>query len=206
MQAALYSNTGAETGKIELDKGIFGREINAGLIHRLLVLQHANARSPIAHTKTRGERNGSTRKLYAQKHTGQARAGDARSPTRRGGGVAFGPLNVRNFSLRMNKKERRVALFSILSAKAGESKVKVLESLPTQNKTKDMIALTGAMGLTSAVLAVMPSDVAAFQAGRNIASVKVIGAIYLNPHDLLKYKELVFTKASLEFIKSHFAN
>ncbi len=207
MQAALYSNTGAESGKIELDQEIFGREVNTGLIHRLLVLQHANARNAIAHTKTRSERNGSTRKLYAQKSTGQARAGDARSPTRRGGGIAFGPLKNRNFTLGMNKKERRVALFSILSAKAAESKVKVIESLPTTViKTKDMITLVGAMDLKSAVLAVMPTDTAIFQAGRNIASVKVIGANYLNPHDLLKYKELVFTKASLEFIKSHFAN
>lgn len=207
MQAVLYSNIGAESGKIDLDATIFGREINSGLIHRLLLLQHANARNAIAHTLTRSARNGSTRKLYKQKGTGQARAGDSRSPTRRGGGVAFGPLNNRNFELRMNKKERRVALFSILSSKATDSQVKVLESFSDKTmKTKDMLALTTKMGLTSAVLAVLPTDIAAFQAGRNIPHVKVIGANYLNPHDLLKFKDLVFTKDSLEFVSSHFAN
>lgn len=207
MQAVLYTNTGAESGKIELDSALFGREVNTGLIHRLLVLQQANARNPIAHTKTRSERNGSTRKLYKQKGTGQARAGDSRSPTRRGGGIAFGPLNNRNFELRMNKKERRVALVSILSSKANENQVKVIESLSTGvSKTKDMLTIFANMNLKSAVLAVLPTDTAVFQAGRNVPTVKVIGANYLNPHDLLKFKDLVFTKESLEFVKSHFAN
>ena len=207
MQAVLYSKIGAESGKIDLDGAIFGRTINSGLIHRLLLLQHANARNAIAHTLTRSERNGSTRKLYKQKGTGQARVGDSRSPTRRGGGVAFGPLNNRNFELRMNKKERRVALFSILSSKAIDSQVKVIENLSDKTlKTKNMLALTTKMGLTSAVLAVLPTDIAAFQAGRNIPHVKVIGANYLNPHDLLKFKDLVFTKDSLAFVSSHFAN
>jgi len=207
MQAVLYTNTGSESGKIELDSALFGREVNTGLIHRLLVLQQANARNPIAHTKTRSDRNGSTRKLYKQKGTGQARAGDSRSPTRRGGGIAFGPLNNRNFELRMNKKERRVALVSILSSKANGNQVKVIESLSTGvSKTKDMLNIFANMNLKSAVLAVLPTDTAVFQAGRNVPTVKVIGANYLNPHDLLKFKDLVFTKESLEFVKSHFAN
>lgn len=207
MQAVLYTNTGKESGTIELDAGLFAREVNTGLIHRLLLLQHANARSPIAHTKTRSERNGSTRKLYKQKGTGSARVGDSRSPTRRGGGVAFGPLNSRNFEIRMNKKEKRVALFSLLSSKAGSSNVKVIESVSEKTtKTQDMLKVFQNMGLTSAVLAVTPTDTTTFQAGRNIKFVKVIGANYLNPHDLLKYKDLVFTKDSLEFIKSHFSN
>lgn len=85
MQAVLYTNSGKETGKIELENEIFACKPNLSLIHRLLVLQQANARIAIAHTKTRGERNGSTRKLYAQKGTGNARVGDSRSPTRMGG-------------------------------------------------------------------------------------------------------------------------
>ncbi|MDD2745213.1 MAG: 50S ribosomal protein L4 [Candidatus Gracilibacteria bacterium] len=207
MQAVLYTHAGIESGKIELDSAFFGREVNTGLIHRLLVLQNANARNPIAHTKTRSERNGSTRKLYKQKGTGQARVGDSRSPTRRGGGIAFGPLSNRNFELRMNKKERRCALLSILSSKAAGMQVKVIESFSTDaTKTKDMLKVFANMNLSSAVLAVLPTDTAVFQAGRNVPTVKVIGANYLNPHDLLKFKELVFTKESLEYIKSHFAN
>lgn len=207
MQAVLYTKTGEESGKIELNTALFGREVNAGLIHRLLVLQHANARTPIAHTMTRGERNGSTRKLYRQKGTGQARAGDSRSPTRIGGGVAFGPRNNRNFEVRMNKKERRAALISLLSSKAGGSQVKVIEGFDAKTaKTKDMIKVFSNMNLSTAVLAVLPTDMAIFQAGRNVPTVKVIGANYLNPHDLLKYKDLVFTKESLEFVTTHFAN
>jgi large subunit ribosomal protein L4 len=208
MKAVVYTNTGEASGKeVELDSAFFGREVNTGLIHRLLILQNANARNPIAHTKTRSERNGSTRKLYKQKGTGQARVGDSRSPTRRGGGVAFGPLNNRNFELRMNKKERRCALLSILSSKAADNKVKIIEKFSVETtKTKDMIQIFANMNLSTAVLAVLPTDIAVFQAGRNVPTVKVIGANYLNPHDLLKFKDLVFTTESLEFIKSHFAN
>lgn len=206
MEAVLFNEKGLESGKIKLDKTVFGREVNSGLIHRLLLLQQANARTPVAHTKTRGERNGSTRKLYAQKGTGQARAGDARSPTRRGGGIAFGPRNDRDYSTRMNKKERRIALFSLLSSKAGTSNVKVLESVATDVvKTKDMIKIFENLKSVSAVFAVRPEDKTAFQAGRNIPNVKVIGVNYLNPHDLLKYKDLVLTKDSLDLILSHYA-
>lgn len=207
MQAVLFTDKGVESGKIKLDDRVFGKTVHMGLIHQLLKVQHANARTPIAHTKTRSERNGSTRKLYKQKGTGQARAGDSRSPTRRGGGVAFGPLNVRDYSIRMNKKERRLALFGLLSNKAKDSQVKVLESLSAKMiKTKDMLELAQTMNLKSAVLAVRPEDKAAFQAGRNIPNIKVIGANYLNPHDLLKYQDLILTKDSLEFILSHYAS
>lgn len=85
MQAVLYTQSGKESGNIELANEIFACKPNVSLVHRLLVLQQANARIAIAHTKTRGDRNGSTRKLYAQKHTGNARVGDRRSPTRIGG-------------------------------------------------------------------------------------------------------------------------
>lgn len=132
--------------------------------------------------------------------------GDSASPVRRGGGVAFGPQNVRDYSIRMNKKERRIALFSLLSSKASDSRVKVLESVEKkQLKTKDLLEVVTKMNVTSAVLAVRPEDVILFQAGRNIPHVKVIGVNYLNPHDLLKYKDLVFTKDSLAFLTTHFA-
>lgn len=199
MEAIVYNAQGVETGKISLPDALFAREVHTGLIHRLLVLQQANGRIAIAHTKTRGERNGSTRKLYKQKHTGNARAGDARSPTRRGGGVAFGPTNARNFSVSMNKKERRLALFSILSSKAGNAQIKVIESFEQDaQKTKEMKKVISNMNLNSAVFALLPEDKHAFLGARNIPSVKAIGVNYLNPADLLKFKELVFTKSSLE--------
>jgi large subunit ribosomal protein L4 len=206
MEAILYNEQGIESGKVKLAKEIFGKEVSMGLIHRLLVLQQANARVSSAHTKNRGERNGSTRKLYKQKGTGQARVGDARSPTRIGGGVAFGPRNVRNYTLAMNKKERRLALLSLLSSKAGSKKIVVIEGFNAEAaKTKSMKGIVTSMGVKSAVFAVLPEDRNAFQGGRNIPNAKFIGASYLNPKDLLKYDTLVFTKASLEKVTAFYS-
>lgn len=199
MKAALYTQEGKENGTIALKDELFGREVQMGLIHRLLRLQRSNARIAIAHTKSRAEVTGSTRKLFKQKGTGNARVGDARSPIRRGGGVAFGPEKTRNFTIRMNKKERRAALFSLLSSKAGENGIKIVESFGEDAmKTKKMIDLVTKMNVTSGVFAVCPEDTGAFTGGRNIPTVKFIGVNYLNPMDLLKYNDLVFTKASIE--------
>lgn len=199
MKAALYTQEGKENGTIALKDELFGREVQMGLIHRLLRLQRSNARIAIAHTKSRADVIGSTRKLFKQKGTGNARVGDARSPVRRGGGVAFGPEKTRNFTIRMNKKERRAALFSLLSSKAGDKSIKIVESFGEDAmKTKKMIDLVTKMNVTSGVFAVCPEDTGAFTGGRNIPTVKFIGVNYLNPMDLLKYNDLVFTKASIE--------
>jgi large subunit ribosomal protein L4 len=206
MEAILYNQEGLESGKVKLSKEVFGKEVLQGLIHRLLVLQQANARVSSAHTKTRSDRNGSTRKLYKQKGTGQARAGDSRSPTRIGGGVAFGPRNNRNWTLMMNKKERRLALVSLLSSKAQSKKIAVIEGFGEEAaKTKTMKGIVTNMGVKSAVFAVLPEDRNAFQGGRNIPNAKFIGASYLNPKDLLKFDTLVFTKASLEKVTAFYS-
>lgn len=206
MEAILYNQEGLESGKVELSKEVFGKEVLNGLIHRLLVLQQANARLGTAHTKRRGEVNGSTRKLYKQKGTGQARVGDSRSPTRIGGGIAFGPRNTRNWTIAMNKKERRLALVSLLSSKAGSQKVAVIESFgEAAAKTKAMQSIVANMGVKSAVFAVLPDDRIAFQGGRNLPNAKFIGANYLNPKDLLKFDTLVFTKASLEQVTAFYS-
>lgn len=206
MEAILYNQEGLESGKVKLSTEVFGKEVLQGLIHRLLVLQQANARVSGAHTKTRSDRNGSTRKLYKQKGTGQARAGDSRSPTRIGGGVAFGPRNNRNWTLMMNKKERRLAIVSLLSSKAGSKKIAVIESFNEEAaKTKTMQGIVTNMGVKSAVFAVLPEDKNAFQGGRNIPNAKFIGASYLNPKDLLKFDTLVFTKASLEQVTAFYS-
>lgn len=206
MEAILFNQEGQESGKVKLDKGVFAKEIIPSLIHRLLILQQANARVAVAHTLLRGEVNGSTRKLYKQKGTGQARVGDARSPVRIGGGVTFGPRNNRNFTLRMNKKERRLALLSLLSSKAADKKVAVIESFGAEAaKTKAMKGIVANMGVKSALVAVLPEDKNAFQGGRNLPNAKFIGANYLNPKDLLKYDTLVFTKASLEKVTASYS-
>jgi len=207
MEALIYTQEGKENGTLKLKDELFGREVQMGLIHRLLRLQRSNARIAIAHAKTRGEVTGSTRKLYKQKGTGNARVGDARSPVRRGGGAAWGPRNDRNFTISMNKKERRAALFSLLSSKAEGKNVKVIETISGETtKTKQMVELASKMNVVSGVLAVCPEDTNIFLAGRNVPTVKVIGVNYLNPADLLKYKDLVFTKASLEKLYSMYLN
>jgi large subunit ribosomal protein L4 len=201
MEALLYNSTGVESGKIKLSEELFGKELNEGLIFKLLMLQRSNARNPIAHTKTRGERRGSTRKIYKQKGTGHARAWGARSPIRKWGWVAFGPRSNRNFTISMNKKERRLALFTLLSSKARNSQVKVIESVTIDDaKTKNMIAIMANMQVKKWLFAMMPNDRNLFLATRNIATVKPIGVNYLNPMDLMKYTDLVFTKESLEYL------
>ncbi len=205
LSAPLYDSHGKESGTIALSDVFFGREVNTGIIHRLLLLQHANARLALAHTKTRGERRGSTRKLYRQKGTGNARSGASRSPVRKKGGVVFGPRNDRNYSLGMNKKERRVALFSLLSSKAKDTSVKVIEAVDA-NKAKDFVQIFSNMNVKTGVFALTPADLTLFRAVRNLPHVKAIGINYLNPHDLLKYSDLIFTKESLEALAAHYAS
>lgn len=201
MEAKIYSSTWAETWKIELNEKIFGVEVNGGLIHRLLMLQRSNARSPIAHTKSRWERRGSTRKIYKQKWTWHARAWSARSPIRKKGWVAFWPKSTRNFTISMNKKERRLALFSLLSSKAINNQIKILEDVSkTEVKTKDMVKLMETIKTTKWLFAMLPNDRELFLATRNIETVKPIGVGYLNPMDLLKYNDLIFTKDSLDYL------
>lgn len=207
IEVPLFSAEGAAAGTITLDERLFGRPVKTDLIHRLLILQRANARIATAHTKTRGERRGSTRKLFAQKGTGRARAGASRSPVRKKGGVVFGPRTDRNYTVSMNKKERRAALFSLLSSKVQESGIKVIETFSDKYiKTQAMEALLGKMGVTSGVIAACPTDTHVFLGGRNIPTVKVIGANYLNPADLLKYRELVFSRDSLGYLASVYAS
>ena len=129
MKTKIYNQVGETTGDVELNESIFAVVVNDNLIHRALVYQLANARLNVAHTKTRGERRGSTRKIYRQKGTGRARMGSNRSPIRKKGWVAFGPRNNRNFTLSMNRKERRSALFSVLTSKLNDNNLIVVDGI-----------------------------------------------------------------------------
>lgn len=201
MEAILFNSTGVESGKIKLNEEIFSKEANDGLIHRLLMLQRSNSRNPIAHTKTRWERRWSTRKVYKQKGTWNARVWGARSPIRKWGWVAFGPRSNRNFTISMNRKERRLALFTLLSVKARNNQVKIIESVSMDDsKTKNMLTIANNMQIVTALFAMLPDDRNLFLATRNLKNIKPIGVNYLNPADLLKYKDLVFTKESLDFL------
>lgn len=200
MNTKVYDLKGKETGTTTLNKDVFGVEMNEGLVHRALVMQQANARLANAHTKTRGEVRGSTRKLYRQKGTGRARAGSARAPIRIGGGVAFGPRNNRNFTLTMNRKERQKALFCVLSAKVKAKSFVVVNKIEVKEmKTKAMDAIIKSLPLgKTALVALHERNENVEKSISNLKTVKAIQASYLNMADLLKYETLVVSEDGLK--------
>ncbi len=204
MEIKLYNQEGKETWVVELNDSVFGVEPNENLIHRALVYQLANARLNIAHTKTRWERRWSTRKIYRQKWTGRARMGSNRSPIRKKGWVVFGPRNSTNFTISMNKKERRLALFSLLSAKVKENKIVVVDDIKLPEiKTKIMDGIFKKLPIEKTVLFALNKDREDLQkASNNLKYVKNILVDYLNIKDLLKYDTLVLLKESLENLNS----
>lgn len=205
MKAPLFDIKGKSTETIDLEKSHFGVTPNAGLMHRLLILQQANGRIAIAHTKRRGEVAGSTRKLFKQKGTGNARMGDRRSPMRRGGGVTFGPRNEQNWEVAMNKQERRLALLSLLSTKATAKQVKVVTTFDgVGEKTKSMAGFLSTIEAKKPLLAITRDEKNAVMGASNIPESRIVNVEYLNPHDLLKYTDLVFTEASLKHLYTHF--
>ena len=193
METKVFDQKWKEVGSVKLNDKVFGLEVNEGLIHRALVLQLANRRQALAHTKTRGEVRGSTRKLFRQKGTGRARAGANRSPIRVGGGVAMGPRNNRNFTLTMNRKERQRALFCALSAKLKDKNLVVVKNLDVKEiKTKVMNTVFQALPTgKTALVALAQANENTQRSISNLKNVKAIGAGYLNIADILKYETLV---------------
>ncbi|MBU0766559.1 50S ribosomal protein L4 [Patescibacteria group bacterium] len=195
MNIDVYSSTGTKKGTVALPKELFESPINEGLMHQALVRQQSNRRSPIAHTKSRGEISGSTRKLFAQKGTGRARRGSIRSPLLRGGNKAFGPLNNANFIKDMPRIMRRKALFSCLSLQAKNGKIIGLESYPEAIKTKDLYKLLEKLptNIGRHILLVTDKKHEALSlSARNIPRVKTVQVSYLNPEDILRSYHIVF--------------
>lgn len=200
METKLLNQEWKEIWTIELNEWVFGVDVNEGLIHRALVYQLSNARQVVAHTKTRADVRWSTRKIFKQKWTWQARAWGNRSPIRIWGWVAFWPRNTVNFTKAMNKKERRLALCSILSSKVKSNNVLVLDTLNFKEaKTKNMVSVLNAIPYTKNVLlALAQKNEIVEKSTRNIPQVKALTVDYLNIHDLLKYTTLVLLKDSVE--------
>lgn len=204
MNTKVYDQNWKVVSEVELSDSVFWLEMNEGLIHRALVYQLANNRKNISHSKTRGERRGSTRKIYRQKGTGRARMGSNRSPIRKKGWLAFGPRNTVNFELSMNKKERRKALFVALSAKLKNNELLILDSLSFDSiKTKNMEAVFAKLPYEkNALLAMANKDEVIEKSSANLPYVKTLLVHYLNIKDILKYKTLVLMKDSLESIEN----
>lgn len=198
MKAPLYSQTGQKTGEIDLAAEVFGIEPNAHVMHLALLRQQANRRTPAAHTLRRGEVAGSTAKLFRQKGTGNARAGSKRAPTRRGGGVAWGPRNDRNWTQDLPKKVRRLALASCLAAKAQAGKVAALENWNLETpKTKEFAALRAKLPESRTVLVIHAGNEMLKKSARNLKDAKALNVSVLNVADLTKFDLILFEQAAL---------
>lgn len=198
MEIPVYDLTGTVVKQINVSDSVFGVAMNEALVHQAMVRQQANARQGTADTKTRGEVEGSQRKLYAQKHTGRARAGDLRSPTRRHGGITFGP-HPRDYRQGMPKKMRQLALRCVLSDKAAGGNLKVLTQLEMDApKTRQMATVLSALGAdNSALIATNEPPLSVIKSARNIPGVKTLPTNLLNVVDLLSHRTLVMTEASV---------
>lgn len=197
----IYNQKGEKKGQANVSEAIFGAKFNKDLVHQALVRQMANSRlGMIAHTKTKGEVRGGGKKPFRQKGTGKARQGSIRNPHWVGGGVAFGPRNNRNYSQMMPKKQRRMALFSALSAKYQDGKIIALdEYIEKDIKTKTFAEMLHKLPIKKDVLVVLPGKNDLIQkSGRNIAYAKTILVNYLNIADLQKYDHVVFLEEALK--------
>ena len=198
MKVPVYNLAGEVVKNIEVSDSVFAVPFNQAVVHQALVRQRANARQGTSSTKTRGEVTGSTRKLFRQKHTGMARAGSIRSPLRRGGGITFGP-KPRSYRQAMPKKMHQLAIRCVLSAKARDEELKVLEELKfDQPKTKQMDGALVALGVDSSALIVTGEpEENVVKSARNLAGIKLIPAHILNVVDILSYKMLLMTEAAV---------
>lgn len=198
MQAPVYNLAGEVVKHIEISDQVFAVPFNEGVVHQAMVMQRANARQGTASTKTRGEVSGTSKKMYRQKGTGSARAGSRKSPLRRGGGITFGP-HPRSYQQAMPKKMRRLALKCVLSAKAGDGELKVLEELKLEEaKTKKMAQILAALDADSSVLIVTdePED-SVIKSARNLPGIKTMTANLLNVLDIVSYKMLLMTETAV---------
>ena len=192
MQAPVYNLAGEVVTNIEISDRVFGVPFNESLVHQSVLRQQANARQGNASTKTRGNVSGSTKKLYAQKGTGSARAGSIKSPLRRGGGIVFGP-HPRDYHQAMPKNMRRLALRCVLSAKLEDGELKILESLKLDEiKTKKMAAILDAMKVDTTTLVVTSAaDVNLVKSARNLPGIKTLPANLLNVVDIISHRTLL---------------
>ena len=195
---AVLNMAGAQVGTIELNDAIFGIEANEHVMHLAVVQYLANQRQGTQSTKTRAEVRGGGRKPYRQKGTGRARQGSIRSPQWVGGGVVFAP-KPRDYSFKLNKKVKRLALQSALSTKVAEGKIIVLDELTlSEVKTKEMVKVLGNIKCDNALIVMDGSNENVMLSARNIPTVKTASVNTINVYDLLKYNNLVVTKEAVE--------
>ncbi len=201
---SIYNQDGKAVGELALNEALFGLKPNKALVHEVMLAQRNNARRSIAHTKTKGEVRGGGKKPWKQKGTGRARQGSTRNPQWVGGGVAFGPLSERNFSVKVNKKAKRTALLMALSDKVIDKKMIAIESIKTDApKTKQIAMMIKKLPLERNTLLISASsNPALLRMVRNIQNIKLVTANTVNLQDVLTYRSVAFLKDAVPAFES----
>jgi len=198
---SVYNMEGKEVGTIELNDAVFGVKVNEHLVHMAVVSQLANKRQGTQKAKTRSEVSGGGRKPWRQKGTGHARQGSTRAPQWTGGGTVFAPV-PRDYSFKMNKKEKRFALKSALTSRVQENKIFVLDELSlTEIKTKAMKGVLDSLNVQKALVVTKEADQTVALSARNLPDVKTAHTGTINVYDILKYNTLVLTKDAVAAIE-----
>ena len=202
---AVYNMEGKEVGKLDLNDAVFGVEVNEHLVHMAVLQQLANNRQGTQKAKTRSEVRGGGRKPWRQKGTGHARQGSTRAPQWTGGGVVFAPV-PRDYSFKINKKEKRAALKSALTSRVQENKLIVVDELKLDEiKTKKFAEVMKNLNVDKALVVINENDQNIVMSAKNIPTVKVAQTNTINVFDILKYSTVVVTKAAVATIEEVYA-
>ena len=202
---SVYNMEGKEVGTMELSDAVFGVDVNEHLVHMAVVAQLANKRQGTQKAKTRSEVSGGGRKPWRQKGTGHARQGSIRAPQWKGGGVVFAP-KPRDYSFKLNKKEKRAALKSVLTSRVQENKFIVLDELKLDEiKTKKFVEVMKNLNIEKALVVLNENDQNVIKSAANIPTVKTALTNTINVFDILKYNTLIVTKAAVESIEEVYA-
>lgn len=202
---SVYNMEGKEVGTMELSDAVFGVDVNEHLVHMAVVAQLANKRQGTQKAKTRSEVSGGGRKPWRQKGTGHARQGSTRAPQWTGGGVVFAPT-PRDYTIKLNKKEKRLALKSALTSRVQENKFIVLDELKFDEiKTKKMQAVLDALNVSKALVVLNENDANVVKSARNIENVQTALTNTINVYDILKYNTVIVTKAAVATIEEVYA-
>lgn len=204
--AKLYNAQGGEAGKVDLEPKVFDVKPKPGVIEEVVVAHLANRRPTIAHTQTKGEVRGGGKKPWRQKGTGRARHGSIRSPQWKGGGVIFGPRKNRVFTKKVNVKTKRAALRMVLSDKAANERISVLQGLELpEPKTKHVAAFLKKFPTRKTMIVLPKSDPQLVRAGRNIPGIAIVRADSLNVYDTLNHQQLLIFSDALPVITKFYA-
>ena len=204
-QVTVYNKEGKEVDKLELNDAVFGVEVNEHLVHLAVVAQLANKRQGTQKAKTRSEVSGGGRKPWRQKGTGHARQGSTRAPQWKGGGVVFAPT-PRDYTIKLNKKEKRAALKSALTSRVNDNKFIVVDDLNFDAiKTKNFKAVMDNLKVSKALVVLDDGNNNAVLSARNLPTVKAAWVNTINVYDILKYNTVVATKAAVANIEEVYA-